>query len=91
MPKTEQYVMSMCVNPPFGLADVIMPLAVRRACKAVIMNLAGDYLTNMPVYHANILRELLAKGRMHMVTNLSMPRGVRRCRWLIIAKTRQRL
>jgi hypothetical protein len=91
MPKRLSNVFPTFVSPPFELADIIMPLAIKRARKAVILHLAGDFLTNMPAYRARCLRELLEDGRLHMVTNLSIVRHVRRCQWLIIAKNRQNL
>ena len=76
----------------FNLCDIHIPQAYYYARKIVITQVACDYLTNRPHYRTRFLREVSKKGEVRVISDIPIPkgrRGVKRCQWLILAKTRQ--
>jgi hypothetical protein len=80
-------------SPPFEETDTYLFLMARRAKKAVIALIAGDYLTNAPPYRASAWNQYADTGRTHVIAGLPLVLGrpIRRAIWVIIAKTKKGL
>jgi hypothetical protein len=76
----------------FDLLDVMVPQAYEYARKGIILHIPCDYLQNKPRYRSRWLESIiLSGGEVRLVSDMPIPkgrRGVRRCQWLIITKTR---
>ena len=80
-------------SPPFEETDTYLFLMARRANKAVMALVSGDYLTNAPAFRASAWNEYAKTGRTHVIAGLPLVQGrpLRRAIWVIIAKTKTSL
>jgi hypothetical protein len=80
-------------SPPFSQTDTFLFFMARRAKKAVIALIAGDYLTNAPPWRVSAWNQYADTGRTHVIAGLPLVPGrpVRRAIWVIIAKTKKGL
>jgi hypothetical protein len=87
----KQHVGVDCVvsSPHFALLDLIVPLAIRTARKAVCLHVPGHYLANPTPMRQQFLHELGLQDR--LVVLFGLPRGPmgRRCAWLLVFTDRQ--
>ena len=75
-------------SPPSSLADLFLPLAVRRAKVGVMIHLAGDYMTDAPSYTSTWWTCLEREKRAACIVGLPLCREVvRRCQWVLVCKT----
>jgi hypothetical protein len=76
-------------SPPFNQTDSFVPLAEKRAKRAIMCLVAHDFLTNMPEERVIWWHDRLAQGRTHVVVNLPLVRrGVKRCMWVMVFRTK---
>jgi hypothetical protein len=76
-------------SPTFDQADSFVPLAEKRAKRAIMCIVAHDFLSNMLEERAIWWHTRLAKGRTHVVVSLPLVRrGVKRCMWVMVFRTK---
>jgi hypothetical protein len=77
-------------SPHSSLADLLLPLAVRRAKVGVMIHLAGDYMTDAPSY-TSTWWTCLEREKKESLVSLGYHRlcreVVRRCQWVLVCKT----
>lgn len=76
-------------SPPWEQSDAFVFYGAKRAKKAVMALVAGDFLTNAPNFRAKAWNKYAEEGKTHVIAGLPLVRGrpARRAIWVIIAKT----
>ena len=78
-------------SPPFDLLDLAAPLAAAQAGMAACVHVPGHWISNPRPARQQWLQQLAVQNRLHII--MGLPRGPsnRRCAWVIVASSANKL